>query len=128
MPQRASRYNDFVDASDYSNREWFVFHLGAFGNKPIYCIGEANDINSIELALRRTVPVYKRLISVPIQESKRYRDKMQAMIMLGTMRQVDPTHFLSASLGESLQSQDTVFVEYDHLIQDILESCAVQKL
>ncbi len=124
--QKSSRacryYYDRVDPSDYSNREWFVYSLGSYGNRPLYCIGETNDISVTEFVLKRTFPVYTRLLSMPHQESKCFQNRIDAYIITGSARRIEPTEVLSTSLSLSLAHQEWEFIQAENLVFNALDA------
>ena len=63
-----STYYDRVDTNTSYNRLFYVFALGSYVNVPIYVYGETEDLLAVELELKRSVPMYRRLVCQPASD------------------------------------------------------------
>lgn len=50
---------------DTHTRVFYIFSLGRYHNKPIYCYGETNDLDAIEFHLKQHLPIYERILYTP---------------------------------------------------------------
>lgn len=110
-PRAVNYYHDRVDASDHSNRECFVYSLGCYGNRPIYCVGETNDLHATEFVLKRTFPVYTKVRSVPAEDAKRLKYSISTRVVSGDATALQPTAFLAPALAKGLSGVDWMFLE-----------------
>ncbi len=125
-PPRAVGYYDRVDASDHNNRECFVYCLGRYGNRSIYCVGETNDLHATEFLLKRTFPVYTKVRSVPAEEAKRFKSRM----CCGEIKQVQPNEILAPALADGLADMDFMFLQVpdDGVFRKVLEEEITKKM
>ena len=64
----AHGFYDRVDMTSANDRVFYVYALGTYNNTPVYIYGETDDILSVELDLKRTVPMYTRVVCAPSHE------------------------------------------------------------
>jgi len=117
VPTRAVGYYDRVDVSDYNNRECFVYSLGSYGNTPIYCVGETNDLHAAEFLLKRTFPVYTKLRSLPVEDAERLKSRL----LSGETKVVKPTEIVASALAED-------FAEIDWMFLQVQDGCVLMKV
>ncbi len=107
-PRAVSGYHDSVDPSDHNNRECFVYSLGRYGNRPIYCMGETNDLHATEFLLKRTFPIYTKVQSMPAEDAKGLKKRIKSSVEI---KRLQPDAIVAPSLADSLSSTDWVFLE-----------------
>ena len=73
-------YYDQVDHDTNYNKTFYIYFLGYYLNKPIYCYGETYDIDSIEFTLKKTLPFYKKCKIIPIDTRQSGIDKFAEYI------------------------------------------------
>jgi hypothetical protein len=88
-----------------------VYSLGSYGNKPIYCFGETNDLHATEFILKRTFPVYTKVRSVPVEDAKRLKSRIKLCVVSGETKQVEPSAIMAPALAEGLAGMDCIFLE-----------------
>lgn len=59
-------YQDNVDFSTHEN-VFYMYKIGRYHNKTLYTYGETTDLMSIEIRLRRHVPMYELVFYAPYE-------------------------------------------------------------
>lgn len=52
-----------------TNRTMYIYSLGSYHNRSIYHYGETFDIDLIELELKTRVPLYERVMYIPLDHN-----------------------------------------------------------
>lgn len=71
-------YYDKVD--EYNNREFYLYTLGRYHNKIIFCYGETSDIAMTEMTFKSTFPVYKKIVSYPVEDNLLAKSEFESFI------------------------------------------------
>lgn len=58
-------YKDLPDI-DASENMFYIYYLGRYNNKAIYHYGETLNLYNVEFNLCKKLPLYKKLLSIPI--------------------------------------------------------------
>lgn len=60
-------YLDRVSDYDIHNKVFYIYYLGCFNNTPMYHYGESDDLDLVELKIKRTLPFYERVLYTPVE-------------------------------------------------------------
>lgn len=61
-------YNDSINPTSHENM-FYIFYIGRYLSKPLYIFGETNDIYSTECYINNTLPYYKLVKTIPIEDN-----------------------------------------------------------
>lgn len=64
----AKSYHDRVTINNHNNI-FFIYYLGKYNNVPVYHYGETSDIYASEYKLNQSVPYYKNIKCIPIEDN-----------------------------------------------------------
>lgn len=108
--RRVSRksYNDTVDPTNVHNHEFFVYYLGNYLNKPLFCCGETCDLMSLELRLKSTLPFFERITTCPIEEARAIKSRLYKELACESLDVV-----FSASITNQFEGVNCHFFQTD---------------
>jgi hypothetical protein len=64
----AKSYHDKVSITNHNN-VFYIYYLGRYNNIPMYHYGETNDIYTSEYKLKKTLPYYKKIKCIPVEDN-----------------------------------------------------------
>lgn len=70
---------------DNNNKVFYIYDLGRYKNQTIFSYGESYDISTTEFKLRKTVPIYKNIITQPVEHNVNSKDRFEEYLKLNKM-------------------------------------------
>lgn len=71
-PRIAPICRSYLDSApswyDSHTRVFYCYYLGRYRNQPLYCYGYTNDLDTVEFNLKKTLPMYERVMYVPCND------------------------------------------------------------